>query len=155
MKQVYKLTKERHEALKEELYYLKTTREAEVAEAIKVARSFGDLSENSEYDEAKEQQAKLYSRIAELEEILSNVEIIKETKRASKADTGRRVTIMNMETGEKKEYQIVGTREANPIQGRVSDESPVGKALIGHKVGDKITLETPRGTYSYEITDIH
>lgn len=155
MKQVYKLTKERHEALKEELYYLKTTREAEVAEAIKVARSFGDLSENSEYDEAKEQQAKLYSRIAELEEILSNVEIIKETKRASKADTGRRVTIMNMETGEKKEYQIVGTREANPIQGRVSDESPVGKALIGHKVGDKITLETPRGTYNYEITDIH
>ncbi len=155
MKKTYKLTKDRFDALQEELHYLKTVREKEVADQIKEARSFGDLSENSEYDEAKNEQGKLYSRIAELEDVLSKAEIIKETKRSSKVDTGRRVILRDTETGETEEYQIVGSQEANPVLGRISDESPIGRALIGHRVGDEVLVQAPAAELKFIIEEIH
>ena len=122
-----KLTQESLDAYKDELEYLKTTRADEVAEQLKEARSFGDLSENAEYDEAKNEQGKLYSRIAELEDL---------------------------EEDEEEEYHFVGSQEADPMDGKISDESPFGKAMLGKKVGDVVEVEAPIGIVKYEILKI-
>ena len=155
MAKEYKLSVERLEELKSELTYLKTVREKEVADQIKEARSFGDLSENSEYDEAKNEQGKLYSRIAELENILANYVVIEE--HATDPNTvrlGSRITVKDVVTGDEETYQVVGSQEADPMNGKISEESPFGKALLGHKVGDKVMVEAPNGAIHYEIIKI-
>ncbi len=152
MAKEFKLSAQRLEALKEELNYLKTVREKEVAEQIKEARSFGDLSENSEYDEAKNEQGKLYSRIAEIENILSNHVVIEDHEKDPDAvRLGSRITVLDLEFKEEETYQVVGSQEADPMNGKISEESPFGRALIGHKVGEKVTVESPSGPIRYEI----
>ena len=156
MQKQYKLTKERLEALRNELVYLKTVREKEVADQIKEARSFGDLSENSEYDEAKNEQGKVFSRIADLEHIIANSVLIgTEQLTTDTVTTGSRVVVEDLELREREEYTIVGSQEADPAKTRISDESPFGKALIGHKVGDEISMDVPAGRISYRILEIH
>ena len=155
MAKQYKLTPERLEKLQEELNYLKTVREKEVAEQIKEARSFGDLSENSEYDEAKNEQGKLYSRIAEVEAILSNYVVIDEQAfDANAVSMGSQVTVENKQNGTKGTYKIVSSQEADPMNGQISEESPFGKALIGKAVGDDVEVEAPAGIMTYKILDI-
>ena len=152
----YKMSQERLDTLKEELHYLETTREKEVAELIKEARSFGDLSENSEYDEAKTEQGKLYSRIAELEDILLHVVIIDESEGASNAvSIGCTVTVVALKTGrEMPPYKVVGSQEADPMHRAISEESPFGKALMGAKEGDEISVEAPVGIIHYRVEKI-
>ncbi len=151
----FKLSADRLEALKTELNYLKTVREKEVAEQIKEARSFGDLSENSEYDEAKNEQGKLYSRIAEIEAILSNYVVIEDHEKDPDAvRLGSRITVKDLQFKQKETYQVVGSQEGDPMNGRISEESTFGKALLGHKVGDKVTVEAPNGAIHYEIVKI-
>lgn len=154
MAKEYRLSAERLEELKQELTYLKTVREKEVAELIKEARSFGDLSENSEYDEAKNEQGKLYSRIAELEEILSNYTIIEETERLDAVHVGNTVVVEDLEFNEEETYAIVGSQEADPMNGRISEESPFGRALLGKQVGDEVVVEAPAGNIRYKIVAI-
>ena len=155
MAKEYRLSAERFEELKQELTYLKTVREKEVAELIKEARSFGDLSENSEYDEAKNEQGKLYSRIAELEEILSNYTIISEQeKNMDIVHVGNTVVVEDLEFSEEETYQIVGSQEADPMNGRMSEGSPYGRALLGRKAGDEVVVEAPAGNIRYKITAI-
>ena len=155
MAKEFKLSAQRLEALKEELNYLKTVREKEVAEQIKEARSFGDLSENSEYDEAKNEQGKLYSRIAEIENILSNHVVIEDHEKDPDAvRLGSRITVLDLEFKEEETYQVVGSQEADPMNGKISEESPFGRALIGHKVGEKVTVESPSGPIRYEIKKV-
>lgn len=152
----YRMSQERLDTLKEELHYLETTREKEVAELIKEARSFGDLSENSEYDEAKTEQGKLYSRIAELENILLHAVIVDETDMDSdKVSIGCRVTVTNLDNGKTlPEYTIVGSQEANVMERKVSEDSPFGKALMGSKAGSEITVEAPKGVIRYRVDKI-
>ena len=155
MAKEYRLSAERLEELQKELTYLKTVREKEVAEQIKEARSFGDLSENSEYDEAKNEQGKLYSRMAELEEILGNYVIISDAERnADIVHVGNTVTVKDLEFDEEDTYQIVGSQEADPMNGRISEESPFGKALLGRKEGDEVVVEAPSGNIRYQIVKI-
>ena len=155
MAKEYRLSAERYEELKQELTYLKTVREKEVAELIKEARSFGDLSENSEYDEAKNEQGKLYSRIAELDEILSNYTIIEEQERSADViHVGTTAVVLDLEFDEEMTYQVVGSQEADPMNGRISEESPFGKALVGHKAGEEIVVEAPEGSIRYKIVKI-
>ncbi|MDP4109088.1 MAG: transcription elongation factor GreA [Bacillota bacterium] len=155
MQKQYKLTKESMEKLEKELDYLKNVREHEVAELIKEARSFGDLSENSEYDEAKNEQGKVFSKIAELENILANAVLISEDSVSSnEANIGLSVKVLDLETNEEEKYRIVGARDANPVMGYISDESPVGRALSGKRVGDIVTVEVPIGEIKYEILKI-
>ncbi len=160
-----KLTQESLDAYKDELEYLKTTRADEVAEQLKEARSFGDLSENAEYDEAKNEQGKLYSRIAELEEILSSEENIKKVIKhavvvtgdsyaADEVSPGCRFIVKDLEEDEEEEYHFVGSQEADPMDGKISDESPFGKAMLGKKVGDVVEVEAPIGIVKYEIIKI-
>ena len=150
----YKMSRERYEELQKELDYLQTVREKEVSELIKEARSYGDLSENSEYDEAKTEQGKLYSKIAEYKNLLENAEIVEHTHRAGVIGIGSRVKVLDVEFGEESEYQIVGSQEANPMSGRISDDSPFGKGLIGHKVGETVTIEAPAGELKFEILNV-
>jgi len=155
MAKQYKLTPERLKELQDELTYLKTVREREVADLIKEARSFGDLSENSEYDEAKNEQGKLYSRIAEVENVLANYTIIDEDEFASDAvSPGSQVKVLDYEFNEEETYRIVGSQEADPMNGRISEDSPFGKALLGKVVGEDVTVEAPAGTLKYKILDI-
>ncbi len=154
MAKEYKLTRERLKELEAELIYLKTTREKEVAEQIKEARSFGDLSENSEYDEAKNEQAKLYGRIAEIENILTYAVVIDETAEAHLGDIvglGCTVKVRDMEFDETAVYTIVGSQEANPMEARISDDSPFGKAMLGKRIGDTVEVEAPVGVVHFEI----
>ena len=144
MAKEFKISTLRLKELEQELFYLKTTREKEVAEQIKEARSFGDLSENSEYDEAKSEQGKLEARITEIEYTLQHVKIIDES--ALTTDTvhvGSKVTLTIKSTGMQVHYHIVGSPQADPLAGKLSDESPVGKGVLGHKVGDVIEIEIP------------
>ena len=151
----YKLTSERFEQLKNELTYLRTVREKEVADQIKEARSFGDLSENSEYDEAKNEQGKVFSRITELENILANAVLISEDSiDLNSVFTGCRVKVEDREDGAVEEYQIVGSQEADPMKHRISDESPFGKALLGKKIGEVANVDAPAGILKYAILDI-
>lgn len=155
MAKEYKLSAERLEELKKELTYLKTVREKEVADLIKEARSFGDLSENSEYDEAKNEQGKLYSRIAEVENILSNYVVIEEnTDNTDVVGMGSKITVKDVSTGDEETYQVVGSQEADPMNGRISEESPFGKALLGRAVGDIAVVEAPAGNIEYEVVSI-
>ena len=155
MAKEFKLSAERLQELKDELVYLKTVREKEVADQIKEARSFGDLSENSEYDEAKNEQGKLYSRIAEVENILANCTVIEEHE--EDFDTvrmGSRIVVEDLEFAEQEAYQVVGSQEADPMNGRISEESPFGKALLGRKAGDTVIVEAPAGNIKYKIIEI-
>ncbi len=150
-----KITKEGLQKLKDELDYLKVEGRAEIAEKIKVARSFGDLSENSEYDEAKNDQAKLENRINEIEAIIKNHIIIDEgTTRSKVVNIGTNVVVLDVELGEETEYKIVGTAEADPMGGKISDESPIGAALLGHKEGETVVAETPQGELEFKIVKI-
>lgn len=154
MAKEFKLTRERLKELEAELNYLKTTREKEVAEQIKEARSFGDLSENSEYDEAKNEQAKLYGRIAEVENILSYAVVIDENTEAEMEGVvglGCTVKVRDLEFEEDAVYTIVGSQEANPMEARISDDSPFGKAMLGKRIGDVVSVEAPVGVVKFEI----
>lgn len=149
------ITDEGLKRLENELDELKTVKRKEVAEKIKVALSFGDLSENSEYDEAKNEQAIIEGRIAEIENQLKNVRVLDETEIGTEnVHIGSTVTVR--ETGKKKAvtYRIVGSTEADPLGGRISDESPIGKALIGHRKGEELEVETPGGVIRLIIEDI-
>ncbi len=155
MAKEYKLSATRLEELKNELSYLKTVREKEVADQIKEARSFGDLSENSEYDEAKNEQGKLYSRIAELENILANCSVIEEEETDNNVvRLGSKITVEDVEMGDEETYQVVGSQEADPMNGRISEESPFGKALLGKAVGEIVIVEAPAGNIEYKVVDI-
>ncbi len=150
MKKQYQITAEGKKELEAELLELKSRR-GEVAEKISNARDFGDLSENAEYDAAREEQGLLETRIAEIEEIITNADIIKMSKKST-IGLGSRV---ELKTGNKKvEYVIVGPVEANPIEGKVSNESPIGMALYGKKVDDKVTISTPKGDINYTVVAV-
>ena len=155
MAKEYKLSAERLEELKSELTYLKTVREKEVADQIKEARSFGDLSENSEYDEAKNEQGKLYSRIAELENILANYVVIEEDEtEGDYVRLGSTVTVLDKEFNEEITYKIVGSQEADPMNGSISEDSPFGKALLGKNEGDDVTVDAPAGPVYYKVIKV-
>ncbi len=150
-----KLTPKRLKELQDEMVWMKTVREKEIADQIKEARSFGDLSENSEYDEAKNEQGKLYSREAEVQAILDNYVLIEEE---AADDTvvglGSTVTVLDVASGEEEEYRIVGSQEADPLFGHISEESPFGKALIGKEVGDEVRVDAPMGVLTYRVQKI-
>ena len=153
----FKMSQDRLDALKEELKYLETVREKEVAEQIKEARSFGDLSENSEYDEAKTEQGKLYSKIAELKVLIENAEIVDNIDHDAPKDTitlSSVVRVRDIEDDFEEPYEIVGSQEANPKAGRISDDSPVGQGLIGHRAGDTVVIHAPAGELKFEILSV-
>jgi transcription elongation factor GreA len=149
MKKLFRLTQEGVNELKAELETLVAKRSG-IAESIKTARELGDLSENAEYQSARAEQERNETRIAEVENILQNVDIIKQPSGA-KIQLGSRVTISN---GNTKEFQVVGTVEADPLNGKISDESPMGKALLGKKVGEQIEIKTTAETSTYDIVSI-
>lgn len=152
MKKQFHLTQEGRDELAAELQKL-TDRRSMLADNIAVARSQGDLSENAEYHEAKEEQGREEARIEEIEHILQNSEIIKTPKGDSKVSLGSTVKLKS-EDGKTKQFQVVGTVEADPLNGKISDESPIGKALLGKKVGEEVEIHTSLETISYSITDI-
>ena len=155
MAKEFKITSLRLADLEKELNYLKTTREREIAAMIAEARSYGDLSENSEYDAAKNEQAKLYGRIAEIEDILSHAVIIEDENEASGlVGLGCTVTVQNMETGAEVSYRITGSQEADPMQFRISDDSPFGRAAVGKAVGDTFVVNAPNGSYQMKVINI-
>ena len=149
------LTKEGYNALKKEIEDLSTTRRREVAERIKIAREFGDIAENAEYDAAKNEQAMLEARIAKLEERLAAARVI-EKRDISKdvVSVGSTVRLRDVDAKQTVEYRIVGSAEANPAQLKLSNESPVGKAIMGHKKGETVEVTTPRGSLKYKILEI-
>ncbi len=149
------VTKEGLEKLTAELDYLKNTKRIEVKEALRIARGFGDLSENSEYDEAKDEQAKVESRISELEEMLKTAVIISEDQiRTDVVNVGTTVRIFNEKWNEEVVYTIVGSTEAAPLQNKISDQSPIGKAIIGHKAGETVVVDTTAGHANVKILRI-
>ena len=150
----FKMSQERLTEIREELFYLETVREKEVSELIKEARSFGDLSENSEYDEAKTEQGKLYSKIAELRNILENAEVIETLETTSVVALGSKVRVECLDDACEEEYQVVGSQEANPTQGRISDDSPFGRGLMGRGAGDTVTIIAPAGEMHFKIIAI-
>ena len=152
MKKQFHLTKEGVQELEAELKELIAER-GPVAEKIKTAREFGDLSENAEYQSARQEQERLEARIAEVEHILANVEIIQKPKGDSKVQLGSTVTLKG-EGAKAKTFQVVGTVEADPLNGKISDESPIGKALLGKKLGEEVEIVTPVDTSTYTITEI-
>ena len=143
------LTYEGLKKLEDELENLKVVRRKEVSQKIKEAREQGDLSENAEYDAAKDEQRDIEARIEELEKILKNAEVVVEEE----ADLDK--VSIDCEFDEELEYKIVGSTEANSLKGKISNESPVGKALLGKQVGDTVTVETPAGEFSYKVLSIH
>lgn len=154
----YRMSQERLDEIKQELEYLETDRAKEVAELIKEARSFGDLSENSEYDEAKAEQGKLYSKIAELKDLVDNAIIIdkEEDKTPKNAVTlGSIVEVEDVEFGDVEKFEIVGSQEANPSEGKISDDSPLGRGLRGHKAGETVTVEAPAGLIKFKIVSVN
>jgi len=154
MAKEFKITSLRLADLEKELNYLKTTREREIAAMIAEARSYGDLSENSEYDAAKNEQAKLYGRIAEIEDVLSHAVIIEDENEASgRVGLGCTVTVEN-ENGQQFTYRITGSQEANPMEMKLSDDSPFGRAIVGKAVGDSFTVNAPSGSYRMKVIDI-
>ena len=155
MEKIVKLTDEGLKKLEDELEFLKTVARSEIAERIKIARGYGDLSENSEYDDAKNEQAKIEARIAEIEAVLKNHVIISDDE--IKGDTVTIGVIVEIKDEKKKttsKFHIVGSAEADPLNNHISDESPVGRALMGKKAGDKVTVETPGGEINYKIVSI-
>lgn len=149
------VTDEGLKKLEAELEDLKSVKRKEIADKIKVALSFGDLSENSEYDEAKNEQAIVEARISTLEQMLKNVKILDADELSTDIiHVGSKVRVNDMEFEEELEYQIVGSTEADPLEGKISDESPVGQSLVGHRVGDIVDVETPAGIVKFEILEI-
>ncbi len=149
------VTEEGLKKLQDELEYLKTTKRKEVVEAIRVALSFGDLSENSEYDEAKTEQGKTESRIQELEEMLKHVKVISDVEvQNDVVNVGNVVKVYDVDFKEELEYSVVGSTEANPALGRISDQSPIGRAIIGARVGDTVAFTTPGGEAHLKILEI-
>lgn len=149
------LTDEGLKKLEEELEILKTEKRKEIAEKIKVALSFGDLSENSEYDEAKNEQAMIEARIVQIEAMLKNVKLIDDEELDTETvNLGSKVKVLDVEFNEEITYSIVGSTEADPDEDRISDESPVGQALLNHKVGETVTVETPGGSIEFKIMEI-
>lgn len=155
---VVSLTLEGKAKLEAELAELKSTKREEIAEKIKVARSYGDLSENSEYDEAKNEQAIVESRIAKLEATLKNAVIVEDEDTAANDDNkiwlGNTVTVLDVEMEEELTYDIVSSIEADPMNGKISDDSPLGKAILGGKVGETIEVDAPIGTLQYKILNV-
>ena len=149
-------TQEGYDELVRELDYLKTVRREEIKEAIATARSFGDLSENSEYDEARNEQAKTEARIKELEELVNNAQIVDESKiDANIVSLGSAVTVYDVEEDEEIVYNIVGSNEVSPVDRKISDQSPIGKALMGQKKGAKVVVELPHGDVIHmQIKDV-
>lgn len=147
------LTQEGLDELKNELDNLINVKRPENIQAIKEARSLGDLSENAEYDAARNEQAQIEGRIKQLEKMLENVSIISEVSK-DKVGIGNTVTIKYVDDDEEDEYKIVGSQEADPFESRISNESPIAKALFDHKVGDVVTVESPNGSYEIEIIEI-
>lgn len=155
MAKTFKVTADGLKKLEDELENLKTVGRADIAEKIKIARGYGDLSENSEYDEAKNEQAKIEARIVEIEAMLKNVEVISDIKGSAKTVmVGVKVTVFDEEFGEEETYKIVGSTEANPMEQKISDESPVGRALMGKKVGDEVIVEAPSNEIKLKIVKI-
>jgi transcription elongation factor GreA len=152
LKKMFRLTQDGVDELQRELAQLLADR-AEIAERIKTAREFGDLSENAEYQSARGDQEKNDARIQEVEHILQNLEVIKAPNGDSKVQLGSKVKLKSTD-GKTKEFQVVGTVEADPLAGKISDESPIGTMLLGKHVGDEIELQTPAETATYKITDI-
>jgi len=145
-------TAEGYKALVDELSYLKQTKLEEVKKSLAQARSFGDLSENSEYDEAKNEQAKVVARITELENLINHAKVIDESEiRADVVNLGSTVKVLDYEFNEEVEYSLVGTNEANPLLGKISDQSPIGSAMIGAVVGDIVNVQTPGGELKFKI----
>ncbi|MDR7417215.1 MAG: transcription elongation factor GreA [Armatimonadota bacterium] len=140
--------------LEEELEYLKTVRRREVAERIRQAKEFGDLSENSEYEDAKNEQAFVEGRIRELETLLRNARVIAENGSNGTVEIGSRVRLRELGTGEEFEFQIVGSAEADPAQNRISHKSPVGQAVLGRRPGEVVEVQTPGGRAVYEVVQI-
>ena len=151
-KEVY-LTEEGLNDLKRELDELINVKRPANIQAIKEARSYGDLSENAEYDAARNEQAQIEARVKELEKMLENVSIIKEIKTDS-VGIGNVVSVKYVDEDDEDEYRIVGSQEADPFEGKISNESPIAQALLDHKVGDTVTVESPNGTYDLVITEI-
>lgn len=155
MAKEYKITSLRLADLEKELNYLKTTREREVAAMIAEARSYGDLSENSEYDAAKNEQAKLYGRIAEIEDVLSHAVIIEDENEANgRVGLGCTVTVLDPATGEETTYRITGSQEADPMQHKISDDSPFGRAIVGKSAGETFVVNAPNGSYERKVTNV-
>ena len=149
------VTESSYQKLKEELDYLKNVKRKEAAENVGIARSFGDLSENSEYDEAKNEQAKIEAQISELEETISHAKVISDHEiQTDMVNVGISVTVYDMDYDEEVEYQIVSSREVDPLENKISDQSPIGKALIGTKVGDIISGEVPDGVAKFKVMKI-
>ena len=154
MAKEYKITSLRLADLEKELNYLKTTREREVAAMIAEARSYGDLSENSEYDAAKNEQAKLYGRIAEIEDVLSHAVIIEDENEATgRVGLGRTVVVED-ENGKRFEYKITGSQEANPMENKLSDDSPFGRGIVGKAAGEKFTVNAPAGSFTMKVISV-
>lgn len=149
------VTAEGLKRMEEEFEYLKTVKRKEVIDTIGIARGFGDLSENSEYDEAKNEQAKVEARIIELEEQLKNVKVVDEKDiRTDVANIGTKIRVRNLSLNKEIVYSLVGSTEADPFKMKISDESPIGKVLMGRKKGDTVQYETPKGEFKLEILEI-
>lgn len=148
------LSKEYLEKLEDELEYLKTKKRPEIAEKIKIARSFGDLSENADYDEAKNEQGEVESRIAKVEDMIRNAKTIEVNENSDEVGVGNTVTVYDEEFDETLEYKIVGTAESDPVKGFISNESPVGAALLGKKVDDRVEVKTPNGKMYFIVKGI-
>lgn len=154
MAKTTQLTRDGLAKLQNELEYLRTTGRTEIADKIRVARGYGDLSENSEYDEAKNEQAKIEARIVELEKTLENVSIIDDAVDTDAVTIGVTVTVLDVEFEEELTYKVVGSAEADPINGLISDSSPVGRALLGARIGDEVVAEAPAGELRFRILGI-
>ncbi len=151
-KEVY-LTEEGLEKIKDELNYLKLEKRPEIVQALKDARALGDLSENAEYDAARSEQAIVEARILELEQMVEKAVIIKDVNK-DVVSIGTRVTIEYVDDAEQEEYSIVGSKEADPFLNKISNESPIAKAIMGMKIGDKVSVDSPNGTYDVKIVKI-
>ena len=151
----YYMTQEGKEKLEEELHYLKTEKRQEVVERIKIARGFGDLSENSEYDAAKDEQAFVESRISHVENMIRNAEIIEnDTGNKNEVQLGKSVTFQELPDGDEETYTIVGSAEADPFESKISNESPMAKSLIGREIGEEVTVATPGGDIDVKIIKV-
>lgn len=150
------MTQEGKEKLESELHYLKTERRQEVVERIKEARGFGDLSENSEYDAAKDEQAFVETRITQVEKMIRNAVIIEnDNDNPDIVSLGKSVTFVELPNGEEETYKIVGSAEADPIEGKISNDSPMAKSLLGHEIGTEVKVSTPGGDMQVKITKVN
>ncbi len=154
VEKVFPMTEEGKQKLEQELEHLKSVKRKEVVERIKIARSFGDLSENSEYDSAKEEQAFVEGRITTLENMIRNAKIIVEDAATNAVSLGKSVTFVELPDGDEETYTIVGSAEADPFEGKISNDSPIARSLMGKQVGDQVNVQTPGGEMQVKIVSI-